>query len=155
MKNVLEDQEGAVLIIVLIVLVASIIIGVMTIRTSIMESKMVTNEHMYINSFANLESAVNIIAANCDQALAALSTSTSIPYTTVANPGGASAPANQLPPNTSVTVTLESIGAPLPGLGYGANYQARYYKIQSSDTIDNQMLTVGGFMIFPPTQTLQ
>jgi len=149
MKDLLKDQEGAVLVLVLIVLVAAIIMGVMTIRTSIQESKMVVNERAYITRFADLESAVDVIMAQCAPSLAAVSTSIGASFTTVSDPAGPSSPANRLPLNTSVTVTLKDIGPPTPSIGMGVNFQARYYMFQATDTSNNQVLTEGAYRVFP------
>jgi Tfp pilus assembly protein PilX len=142
MKNVLKDQEGAVLVLVLIVLVASIIMGVMIIRSSIQESRMVGNERRYITNFANIESAVNFVLVQNTASLAAVATTIGNSFT--------STPA-AIPSGTSVTVTLTAIKKPPVGKGYDPTFKSRYYTFTASDNDDSQSITVGAYKVFPPT----
>jgi hypothetical protein len=139
MKNVLKDQEGAVLVLVLIVLVAAIIMGVMIIRTSSLEAKMAGNEQRYLNSFANIESAANYILLQNTAALEALSSSVGAVYVT----------SSGLPAGTSVSVSFDRQGSPPKGSGYDMNQQARYYSITATDSADNQRVTVGAYRVLP------
>ncbi len=143
MKMILRDKEGAVLILVLIVMVAAIIMGVMMTRTSSLESKMAGNERRYITDFANIESAVSLVLIQNTAALAAVATTPGNSYT---YPGGT------LPDGTNVTVTLEAVRKPPVGSGYDPSFRARFYLFEASDDGNNQKLDVGAYKVFPPAQ---
>jgi hypothetical protein len=139
MKNVLKDQEGAVLVLVLIVLVAAIIMGVMIIRSSSLEARMAGNEQRYLNRFATIESAANYILVQNTSALEVLSTNVGAVYVTTSG----------MPVGTSVSVTFDRQGSPPKGSGYDMNQQARYYSITATDSADNQSVTVGAYRVLP------
>lgn len=143
MKRILKDRDGAVLILVLIVMVAAIIMGVMMTRTSSLESKMAGNERRYITDFANIESAVNLVLIQNTAALAAVATTSGNSYD---YPGGT------IPDGTNVTVILEHIKKPPVGSGYDPSFKARYYLFEASDDGGNQNLDVGAYKVFPPVQ---
>ena len=143
MKMILRDKEGAVLILVLIVMVAAIIMGVMMTRTSSLESKMAGNERRYITDFANIESAVSLALIQSTGALAAVATTSGNSYTF---------PDGTLPDGTNLTVTLEDIRKPPVGSGYDPSFRARFYLFEASDDEDNQNLDVGAYKVFPPAQ---
>ena len=149
MKNPVKDQEGVVLILVLIVLVAAIIVGVMIIRSSVQESRIAGNEQRYLTQFANLESAVNLILIENTQSIASVSDGIGNTFTTVAGSG------NSLPTGTSVTVTLTNIGPPLVGTGNMTNFKTRYYNIVATDSTDDQRVTIGAYKVFPSGQTVE
>ncbi|OPZ25740.1 MAG: hypothetical protein BWZ01_02385 [Deltaproteobacteria bacterium ADurb.BinA179] len=143
MKMILRNREGAVLILVLIVMVAAIIMGVMMTRTSSLESKMAGNERRYITDFANIESAVSLALIQSTGALAAVATTSGNSYTF---------PDGTLPDGTNLTVTLEDIRKPPVGSGYDPSFRARFYLFEASDDEDNQNLDVGAYKVFPPAQ---
>ncbi|MGD0211493.1 MAG: PilX N-terminal domain-containing pilus assembly protein [Desulfomonilia bacterium] len=149
MKNVLKDQEGVVLILVLIVLVAAIIMGVMIIKSSVQESRIAGNEQRYLSHFADIESAVNLILIENTQSIASVSDGIGNTFTTVAAVG------NSLPTGTSVAVTLTNIGPPLVGTGNSTNFKTRYYTIVSTDSADDQRVTIGAYKVFPSGQTVE
>ncbi len=148
MKNVLKDQEGVVLILVLIVLVAAIIMGVMIIKSSIQESRIAGNEQRYLTQFAKIESAANLILIENTQSVASVSDVIGNTFTTVAGAG------NSLPTGTSVTVTLTNIGPALVGTGNSTNLKTRYYTIVATDSTDDQRVNVGAYKVFPSGQTV-
>jgi Tfp pilus assembly protein PilX len=147
-KDILKDQEGAVLVLVLIVLVAAIIMGVMIIRSSVLEAKMAGNERRYIQNFADLESAAAMALVSSTEALA--SVATSIGNTFTYDAGDVQ---NFLPDNNSnirLMVTLSQMKKPPKGSGNDPSLQARYYTIQASEISGgNQSLTVGAYKVFP------
>ena len=96
-KNVLKDEKGMVLVLVLIVLVASIIMGVMIIRSASLESRMAGNERRYLENFADIESAMNLALVQNTASLAAVSDVIDSSYV---NTSG------YLPSGTRVTITL-------------------------------------------------
>lgn len=140
-KEILKDKDGAVLILVLIVLVAAIILGVMMTRSATLESRMAGNERRYITDFANLETAVNLVLIQNTAALAAVATTSGNSYTY---------PDGSTPDGTNVTVTLEGIRKPPLGSGFDPSYKARYYLFDASDDGGNQTLSVGAYKVFPP-----
>ncbi|HPC48447.1 MAG TPA: PilX N-terminal domain-containing pilus assembly protein [Deltaproteobacteria bacterium] len=141
LAKILEDKDGAVLVMVLIVLVAAIIIGVVMMRSSTLESRMAGNERRYILDFANLESAVNLALAQNTSALSAIgvSVANSFTYSAMSMPGGA-----------SVTVRLERISKPPVGSGYDPSFKSRYYTFSATDSEMNQRIEVGAYKVFPP-----
>jgi Tfp pilus assembly protein PilX len=142
MKDVLKDEKGVVLILVLIVLVASIIMGVMIIRSSVLESRMAGNERRYLTRFFDLESAVNLAVVENTTALGAVATTEGLTY---------DYPTASLPTGTNVRVTLSDIRKPPIGKGYDPTFKARYYTIVGTNDDDNQTITIGAYKVFPPT----
>jgi Tfp pilus assembly protein PilX len=142
MKDVLKDEKGVVLILVLIVLVASIIMGVMIIRNSVMESRMAGNERRYLTGFFNLESAVNLAVVENTAALGTVATTEGLTY---------DYPTAALPAGTNVRVTLSDIRKPPLGKGYDPTFKARYYTIVGTNDDDNQTITIGAYKVFPPS----
>lgn len=143
MNAILKDRDGAVLILVLIVMVAAIIIGVMVARSSSLESRMAGNERRYITEFADIESAVNLVLIQNTAALAAVATTSGNAY---------DYPDGTVPEGIHVTVTLESIKKPPVGSGFDPSFKARYYLFDASDDQGNQTLHVGAYKVFPPVQ---
>jgi Tfp pilus assembly protein PilX len=151
LKQVCEDQDGMVLILVLIVLLAAIVIGVSTMRTSALEARIAGNERKYTENFNNLESALTYVF-NIDNAnaLAAVSDSTGQAYTyndTTIN----SYVQTSSDQNIRVTLTLSAIRKPPVNSGNDPSFKARYYTIQAIDTNDNQSVTMGAYKVFPPS----
>jgi len=142
MRDVLNDDHGAVLVLVLVVLVAAIIIGVMIIRASTLESRMAGNERRYLTNFIELESAMNLAVIENTAALGALATTEGNTY---------NYPSASLPAGTHVTVTLSDIRKPPVGKGYDPTFRARYYTIVGTNDDDGQTITVGAYKVFPPT----
>jgi Tfp pilus assembly protein PilX len=108
MKDVLKDEKGVVLILVLIVLVASIIMGVMIIRSSVLEARMAGNERRYLTRFFDLESAVNFAVVENTAALGAVATTEGNVY---------DYPTTSLPAGITVRVTLSDVRKPPVGKG--------------------------------------
>jgi hypothetical protein len=142
MKDVLKDEKGVVLILVLIVLVASIIMGVMIIRSSVLEARMAGNERRYLTRFFDLESAVNFAVVENTAALGAVATTEGNVY---------DYPTASLPAGITVRVTLSEVRKPPVGKGYDPTFKARYYTIVGTNDDDNQTITLGAYKVFPPT----
>ena len=149
MKNAMKDQEGVVLILVLIVLVAAIIVGMMVIRSSVQESRIAGNEQRYLKQFADLESAVNLILIDNTQSIASVSDGIGNNFTTAAGAG------NSLPTGTNVTMALTNIGPPLAGTGNSTTFRTRYYSIVATDNTDDQRVSIGAYKVFPSGQTVE
>lgn len=143
MKKMIKDEQGVVLILVLIILVASIIIGVTMIRSSVLEARIAGNEQRFIIGFDNLETAVNLFAIESTAGLIALTDSVGATYN-FAHPS--------LPADTSVTVTLTKIGKPPVGSINMVNMKARYYQIDATDNATGQTVTSGVYKVFPAAQ---
>jgi Tfp pilus assembly protein PilX len=147
-KDILKDKEGAVLVLVLIVLVAAIIMGVMIIRNSVLEAKMAGNERQYLQNFADIESAISMALVTNTEALATVATSIGTTYTYTNT-----AVQNYLPDNNSninLHITLSGIKKPPKGSGNDPNLKARYYTITSSEISGgSQSITVGAYKVFP------
>lgn len=140
-KNIANSRDGVVLILVLIVLVAAIILGVMTVRTSSLETRMAGNERRYITQFADLESAISETLEQNSPALASLSVNLGATYTY---------PDGTIPDGTSVTVTLDSIKKAPKGKGYDPSFKTRYYTFEAEGDENEQKITVGAYKVFPP-----
>ncbi len=145
MKNVLKDQEGVVLILVLIVLVAAIIMGLMIIRSSVQESRIAGNEQRHLTQFVDLESAVNLILIENTQSVSAVSDLIGTSTSTMPAPGNSGS-------TVKVVVTLTNIGTALIGTGNSTNLKTRYYTIKATDNTDDQSLTIGAYKVFPSGQ---
>jgi hypothetical protein len=142
-RNVLKDEKGVVLILVLIILVAAIIIGVTVIKSSVLEARIAGNEQRLVISLNNLETGIDLFSIESTQGIIFVGDTPDpdIVYD-FANPN--------LPASTSVTVRLESVGKPPVGSGYDPSFKARYYEIQTTDDIANQTVTAGVYKVFPP-----
>jgi Tfp pilus assembly protein PilX len=150
LKQVFGDQEGMVLVLVLIILVAAIITGVTIMRTSALEARIAGNERVYTNNFNSLESAVTLALTESTLALASVATTTGRTYTYPED-----SVENFLPDHTfniNLTMTLSTIKKPPKGSGSDPNMKARYYTIQATHVGGSQSLTVGAYKVFPQAQ---
>jgi hypothetical protein len=143
MKKLIKDEQGVVLILVLIVLVAAIIIGVTVIRSSVLEARIAGNERRFILAFDNLETAASLFTIENTAGLIALTDSVGATYE-FTHPS--------LPDNTTVTVTLTKIGKPPVGSKTGVTMKARYYRFDATDAATGQTITAGAYKIFPSAQ---
>lgn len=143
-RNILKDEKGVVLILVLIILVAAIIIGVTVIRSSILEARIAGNEQRLVISLNNLETGIDLFSIESTEGIIAVGDDpTAGTVYTFANPS--------LPPSTQITVTLKSVSKPPVGSGFDPSLKARYYQIQATDDIANQTVTAGAYKVFPPS----
>jgi hypothetical protein len=148
MKKILKDQEGAVLVLVLIVLVASIIMGVMIIRSSVLESRMAGNERRYLQTFADLENAVTLALVTNTQALISVATTEGKSFTYSDSSVQSYLPDNN--DNIQLIITLSDIAKPPKGSGNDPSLKARYYTIRASEkTGGSRSIDVGAFKVFP------
>lgn len=147
LKMVLQDREGMVLVLVLIVLVAAIITGVIIMRTSALEARIAGNERAYVETFNTLESATSFALTMNTAALSAIATSIGATYTYPS----ASLPQNLRDAHVSVTAELDRIGKPPKNAGYDPSLKSRFYTFEAKDASGNQRLTVGAYKVFPPT----
>jgi Tfp pilus assembly protein PilX len=141
MKDILKDRQGAVLVLVLIVMVAVIIMGVMMTRSSSLESRMAGNERRYIEDFAALETASNLGLMQNTAALTSIADSTGATYTYTAG---------SLPEGVSVSMELKFTRKPPRGSGSQVTgLRARYYSIEATNTAGNQKIEMGAYKVFP------
>ncbi|MGC9323719.1 MAG: PilX N-terminal domain-containing pilus assembly protein [Desulfomonilia bacterium] len=143
-KNIWNDQEGMVLVLVLVVLVAAIITGVTIMRTSSLETRMAGNERTYTVNFNSLESATTYALIAHTSALSSIATSIGASYTF---------PAGSLPgmiQQTQLSMELARIAKPPKGKGYDPSQKARFYRVQALENTSTQNLTVGAWKAFPP-----
>ncbi len=137
------NNRGMALVMVLIVLVATTIIGVFGMRTATLETKITGNERAYKQSFYAAEGAGeffitqfdNIMTQNAINLNQTLDLSDSLP-------GG-------LPISVAgLTITLSTTGMPPIGSGTSVSQtQTNYYRISTS--IDNHNVVVGVWKSFP------
>lgn len=142
-ENIIKDEKGVVLILVLIVLVAAIIIGVTVIKSSVLEARIAGNEQRFVVSLNNLETGIDLFTLQCTSGIIALGNTVTVPATvyTYTNPS--------LPSSTHVTATLLKVGKPPVGSINGMEFRARYYEIQAKDDETHQTVTVRAYKIFP------
>ena len=151
LKQVFKDQEGVVLILVLIILVAAIITGVTIMRTSALEARIAGNERVYSENFNNLESAVTLALTTNTLALASVATTTGRTYDYPEASVESFLPADSQ--NITLRLTLSAVKKPPKGSGSDPNMKARYYTIQATNAGGSQSLTVGVYKIFPQAQS--
>jgi Tfp pilus assembly protein PilX len=151
LKQVFEDQEGIVLILVLIILVAAIITGVTIMRTSALEARIAGNERVYTNNFNNLESAVTLALTMNTLALASVATTTGKTYEYPEDSVESFLPVHSF--DIDLRLTLSAVKKPPKGSGSDPNMKARYYTIQATHAGGSQSLTVGAYKIFPQAQS--
>ncbi|HDP25261.1 MAG TPA: hypothetical protein ENN34_07435 [Deltaproteobacteria bacterium] len=139
-----NDQNGMVLVLVLIVLVAAIITGVTLMRTSSLETRIAGNERAFTVSFNNLESATTYALIAHTAALGSVATSIGASYTF---------PSGNLPEiitQTDVSMELTRIAKPPKGRGYDPSQKARFYRVEAESSVSSQNLSVGAWKAFPP-----
>ncbi|MCK7474509.1 MAG: PilX N-terminal domain-containing pilus assembly protein [Rhodopseudomonas palustris] len=146
LKMVLQDREGMVLILVLIVLVAAIITGVTIMRTSALEARIAGNERAYVDNFNTLESATSYALTMNTAALAAVATTEGATFTFLME---------RSPKIFRVRVSLprlDDITGPPIGSGNDESLKTRYYIIQAQDDEGSQTSARGAYKVFPPTK---
>jgi Tfp pilus assembly protein PilX len=146
-KIIIRNQEGMVLILVLVVLVAAIITGISIMRSSTLETKIAGNERVYAQNVYELESATSYAVITHTTAISAVTTSTGASYTY---------PKDSLPDAINDTnLSMELVTIKKPPLGKGMDpslFKARYYRINASENSVNQTLQVGTWKPFPVQQ---
>ncbi len=142
-RNLLKNEQGVVLVLVLIILVAAIIMGVMTIRTTSLDTKMAGNDRRYITNFNNLESSITYVLLWNTAALSNIGANVGQTYTY---------PANTLPGDlndVTISVRLEDIRPAPRGSGNDTDLDCRYYILDAEDENKIQHITVGAYKVFP------
>lgn len=141
----LNNERGAVLILVLLVLVAAIIAGVALTRSSVLDAKIAGNERRRVETLNQLESAAAHVFIVNTTALSSLATTTGkqVSYKKSDLPNACG--------NANVSITLQAVKKMIPGRGYDPGLRARYYVIDAMDEAGEQHLRVGTYKVFPPS----
>lgn len=148
-KSLLNNERGVVLVMVLLILVATILLGIAVSRSAFFESKIAGNERVYQSDFYATEAAGDFIIANFDaimstQAGVILNTevdlSSRLTELTAANPAFS---------DVSLTITLtRKAGTPPVGSGMGVGTVAcDYYTMHQYK--GNHHIEVGVWKAFP------
>jgi Tfp pilus assembly protein PilX len=140
--NPLKNKDGVVLVMVLLILMATIVIGIFLARTSFLETKIAGNEKEYKQTVYTLESSTDWAVQNNSPAFANIGINTGQIY----NYNPASLPT--IINSATITARLRLITRPPLGSGSDpARFRARYYEISS--TQGGHTLTVGVYRVFP------
>lgn len=146
---VTQNEEGVVLVMVLLVLVATILIGIAISNTSFFEAKVVGNDRISKNSFYAAEGAGEYVMAEFDSLMSttglvvgtAKNISTVLPTTSATQLSGAT---------VSITLTKKNATPPIGSKMSVLNTVCNYYKL----TVDknDQSITMGIWKTFPVQQ---
>lgn len=141
--DIVESNEGVVLVMVLIVLVATIIMGILLTRSSFFETKIAGNQRIQKQEFYTTEGASDYIISEFDSIASGLSMNQSTAYNF-----STYLPTGKAISNAQVTVTLIRTGNPPIGSGTGvAHTVAYYYRIDTKR--GNQNIEMGVWKAFP------
>ncbi len=142
--NLLENKDGIVLVMVLLVLMATIVIGIFLARTSFLETRIAGNEKEYKQTVYALESSTDWAIQNNTDAFANVGINIGQNYTY----SSASLPTDGIINSSTITVRLTGIQKPPLGSGSDpARFRARYYTISSIQ--GGYTLDIGVYRIFP------
>ena len=142
--NPFRNEDGVVLVMVLLVLMATIVIGIFLVRTSFIETKIAGNESKYMKNLYIAESATDWTMLNSSPALASIGLTINGTYTystaSFTNAGEIS--------DATINVRLRTISRPPLGSGNDpARFRARYYNISANR--QGQTVNVGAYKVFP------
>ncbi|MBN2297686.1 MAG: hypothetical protein JXM72_03785 [Deltaproteobacteria bacterium] len=138
----INKNDGMVLVLVLVVLVATIIIGVAIMRNSTTEAKIVVNERQYQQAFYDAVSGHEMAFAQSVSAVTTLGINEGSEYTY---------PVTEMPDDTNVTLKLTKIGKPAVGKGDDiTKLEVRYYEMVSVK--GDHVITLGAYKAFPKEQ---
>lgn len=142
--EIVKTEEGVVLVMVLIVLVATIIMGIMLTRSSFFETKISGNQRSYKNAFYATEGASDYLISDFDRIMNPIaSPAQGVPL----NLTSTLPTANPIS-GATLTLTFDRSGVPPVGSGTSAaNTFANYYLIDSN--LDQQNIRVGIWKAFP------
>ncbi len=142
MHTRLKDMKGMVLVMVLLVMTASVIIGVSAMRTSLYETRIAGNERLYKQQFYEAESGADFALTNNSNALASVKDDLHSSYNYAA--GGLPEFINAV----DIRVDLQSVGKPPLGEGFSPDrFRSRYYAVRSGSGA--QTVEVGFWKVFP------
>jgi Tfp pilus assembly protein PilX len=141
--DIRRDESGTVLVMVLLFMLATIIIGITLMKSTIVETKIVTNQKDYNQAFYRAESAAEIILPQFDDIVGAQAWTV----------GTAVNVSDRMPSGSplagaAVNMTLLRTGNPPVGSGTSASKTtAYYYRVQA--TVNNQTIEMGFWKAFP------
>lgn len=139
-------QDGVVLVMVLIVLVALMLIGICVMRSTITETRIAGNDLSYQTDFYTAEGASDYIVAEFDKLM----------YNHSLDVGAEQSLSAQLPSDSvihdaSASIRLIKIGNPPAGSGTSSAYTStNYYRLISSR--NSQNIEVGLWRSYPSPQ---
>jgi len=143
-KGMLHNDNGVVLVMVLLVLGATILLGIAVSRSAFFESKIAGNQRIYQNDFYTAEGASDFIISELTGIISTQGLQNVNVPISVSNKLPSSSPIY----NTDITLTLKKTGPPPTGSRTSAvKTFAAYYEIKS--TKNNQTITVGVWKAFP------
>jgi len=130
---------------VLLVLIATILLGIAVSRSAFFESKIAGNQRAYQNDFYTAEGASDYVVSEFDDIMSELSAPSLNSPVSLASVLPTTSPIKGV---SSATITLVRSGNPPVGSGTSAaNAYANYYVIQT--TRNNQTIQVGVWKAFP------
>jgi hypothetical protein len=138
-----NSEQGAVLVMVLIVLVAAAVIGIATMRSTLVETRIAGNERAYQQTFYAADAAGEVTISRFDPILSSMSLQKDVPV-------DISTSVNEANPlqSADVTITFTRKGTPPDNSGTSAaNSFANYYVISS--TINGETVSHGVWKAFP------
>ncbi|HEY9162606.1 MAG TPA: PilX N-terminal domain-containing pilus assembly protein [Desulfomonilia bacterium] len=140
----LENEDGMVLVMVLLVLMVTVVVGILLARTSFIETRIAGNEAQYKKTLYKIESAAEWAMLKNSAAFADLGTTINGVYTY---------DASSLPSEINdVTISVRLTAISKPPLSSGtdpARFKARYYRISASK--NGQSVLIGAYKAFPKT----
>jgi Tfp pilus assembly protein PilX len=139
-----RNEDGVVLVMVLLVLMATIVVGIFLARSSFIETKIAGNESNYRKNLYTMESASDWAMLNNSPALASIGITINGDYT---YPSSSFTGASEIS-DATINVRLRAISRPPLGTGTDpARFRARYYNISASR--QGQTVLVGAYKVFP------
>ncbi|MEA3222850.1 MAG: pilus assembly PilX N-terminal domain-containing protein [Thermodesulfobacteriota bacterium] len=135
-------EQGMVLVLVLVVLLAAIVIGITVMRSSTIEARIAGNERIYKQDFYVAESGIDyaLVTSAIPMSSIGLTINGTYNYSSLGLPAILS--------GTGINLRLIKITNPPVGSGFSANdFKAHYYRVASSKT--NQAIDVGAWKAFP------
>ncbi len=142
--TLLADESGMVLVIVLLVIMATIVLGVSVMRSSTIENKVIGNVKQYKEDFYIADSGI-------DYALEDFIAATTTLGITVNTTGGYTYPQSEMPEIISgldLRMYLSGMRNPPVGKGYSVDdFRARYYRLRS--TKGEVDIEAGSWKAFP------
>jgi Tfp pilus assembly protein PilX len=143
MIDQIKNEDGAVLVLVLLVLIATIIIGTTLMKSSATETKIAGNERVYQQDFYTCEAAGELTKARFDSIVSTLNLEQNIPVNISSSING-TGPVT----NSTVTLTLINKGNPPDSSGMGvASSYANFYEIKT--TVNGKTIRKGVWKAFP------
>mgnify|MGYP000907815910 FL=1 len=138
-----NDNSGMVMVMVLLFMLATILIGIFMMRSTIIETKIVTNEKEHNQNFYLAESAAEIVLPQFDDIVSAATW-------TIDNRVDISdkMPAGSALDGAEVGITLRRVGNPPVGSGASATKTtAYYYRVDA--TVGDEKVEMGLWKAFP------